>query len=107
MNNLTETLTALHEEVRQFVEKQFPEYKVTYINSDGRTEYRETKQSVLDRTIPPEYIMSMGELSYRVMAYHKVMNDFAIIEVRIEVLPDGKLYMGDPTMIQTSRRYGR
>src|SRR6266568_6230218 len=111
MNNLTETLTALHEEVRQFVEKQFPEYKVTYINSDGRTEYRETKQSVLDRipdphNIPPEYILSMGELSYRVTAYHKVMNEFAIIEVRIDVLPDGKLYMGNPTIIRTSRRYG-
>src|SRR6266487_3442528 len=90
MNNLTETLTALHEEVRQFVEKQ----------------------SVLDRipdphNIPPEYILSMGELSYRVTAYHKVMNEFAIIEVRIEVLPDGKLYMGNPTTIRTSRRYGR
>ena len=109
MNNLTETLTALHEEVRQFVEKQFSEYKVTHINSDGRTEYQETEQSIHDRfpdphNIPPEYIMSMGELSFRVMAHHKILSEYDMMEFRIEMLPDGKLYLLEQIPIRIYRR---
>ena len=85
---------ALHQQVREYVEKEEPEYKVTCIDEYATTNYLPTMQSQYE--ISPanaEFVLAEVKMRFRVQARYLASNRRLSCEVY--VTNNDKLYMGD------------
>jgi hypothetical protein len=76
--NYFEQIEAIHQQVREYVEKMDPEYKVVSVDSEASSEYKQTTEI---------------QLRFKVHAFYKAGNRHLSCDVW--VLPNGVLHMGD------------
>jgi len=89
--NYFEQIEAMHQQVREFVEHAEPDYKVAEIEACFTTSYKPTlasKGEVLPRR---DFILTEVNAHFRVNAHY--IN--RILECKVYVMPDGKLYLAD------------
>jgi hypothetical protein len=92
--NYFEQIEAMHQQVREYVEKMEPNYKVVSIDSSASSEYKQTLAS--QGEIHPkyqEYILAEIQLRFKVHAFYKAGNRHLSCDVW--VLPNGMLHMRD------------
>ena len=85
---------ALHQQVREYVEKEEPDYKVTCIDEYATTNYMPALHSQYE--ISPahaEFVLAEVKMRFRVQARYLASNRRLSCEVF--VTSDDKFYMGD------------
>jgi hypothetical protein len=85
-----EEITALHQQVREYVEGLEPEYKVMQIEGDSTTKYKTSLAS------EGEYVHAFTDIDFKVQAVSSP-GIRQILEIRIYVVND-KLVEGDRVM---------
>lgn len=96
--NYFEQIEAMHQQVREFVEQQEPDYKVAEIEAEITTSYKPKPVVIEERVWPrQEFILAEITAHFRVNAHY--LN--RILDCKVYVLPDGKLYLTD----QVIQRY--
>ena len=90
--NYFEQIEAMHQQVRDYVEKREPLYKVVSISGEAISEYRQTLESRGE--IHPkyqDYILAQIQLRFKVHA----VSGSSHLSCDVFVLPNGMLHMGD------------
>lgn len=97
--NYFEQIEAMHQQVREYIEAQEPEYKVISIDGSATSEYRQDLES--QGEIHPRYanfILAEIQLRFRVSARHVTAytgNISQRLTCDVFVTSEGKLHMGD------------
>ena len=89
-----EDITALHEQVRQYVEGLEPGYKVTEIEGTSSTQYKLPLDKEWD--IHPEYVHTFTDMSFKVQAVSPPRQR-QILKMKIYVVND-QFLVGDRAM---------
>jgi hypothetical protein len=95
---MLEQITALHEQVREYVEQLEPGYKVTTVDGYTTSDYMLPLGKY--REIDPnkvEYVHALTVVSFTVSAEY-VPDRHRKLRVDVWVTSDGKLYTGDRLM---------
>lgn len=95
-----EQITALHQQVREYVEQLEPGYKVTSIDGYSTTKYKVTKDTEWE--IHPEYVHEFTDIDFKVLAVSSP-GIRQVLEIKIYVVND-QLVVGDRVMSRTYLR---
>lgn len=85
-------IAMMHQQVREYVEHEEPEYKVTSIVGDAETDYAPSLAS--RRESSPEYILVRNRIRFRVSAMHVELS-YKTLSCEVRVTEEGKLCMMD------------
>lgn len=101
--NYCEQIEAMHQEIRAYVEKEHPGYKVISIESDAKVRYEPPMHSMSDDLAKLEWVALQADLHFRVAAEQVPWPTRLILNI----YPDGNgnLHMDTPTVeMWTGRR---
>ena len=99
MTELFEQITALHQQVRAFVEKEYPTFKVTSVNGYPATTYMSSLRGLGE--IDParaEFVLVEVNVRFRVEAIYRPNR--TRLNCEVFVLNDGTLYFANPVMVR-------
>lgn len=86
-----EQAEARHQQVREFVEREYPHCRVVDVHADVRTNYKRALHS-------EEYVLVALDIRYDVEAVSVVMGQPGV-RVRVRVTNDGQLRLTDPQYV--------
>src|SRR5260370_31048748 len=87
--NYFEQIEAMHQQVREYVEQQEPDYKVVSVDGYATSTYMSTLASQGEVLPRQDFILAEVTMRFRVHAR------YISLTCDVWVLPNGKLHMGD------------
>ena len=87
--NIFEQVEAMHQQVREFVEKEYPEFKVTRITAESTTQYAQPIHALLEN---PDYILTENNPRFRVQCENYIRET---LDCEVFVTNDGEIRTGN------------